>query len=102
MTQDNKRVRALDDPGASDIDVSGAKGAGIARAKAAGFPVLDGFVIAPRCSEQALARAVEVLEPRGTGGARMAIIGHQLDDELLTEIDAHAASLTPPLIVRSS
>jgi len=35
MSLDNKRVRALDDPVASDIDASGAKGAGIARAKAA-------------------------------------------------------------------
>jgi len=102
MSPDNKRVRALDDPGASHIDAGGAKGAGIARAKAAGFPVLDGFVIAPRCSEPALARAVEVLEPRGTGGARMAIIGHQLDDELLADIASHAAALEPPLIVRSS
>lgn len=102
MSLDNKRVRALDDPVASDINASGAKGAGIARAKAAGFPVLDGFVIAPVCSEPALARAVEVLEPRGTGGARMAIIGHQLDDELLADISEHAAALEPPLIVRSS
>jgi len=102
MTTATKRVCALDDPAASDIDVSGAKGAGIARAKAAGFPVLDGFVIAPACSEPALANAVEVLEPRGTGGARMAIIGHQLDDELLGEISSHVESLQAPLIVRSS
>lgn len=102
MTLDNKRVRTLDDPGAIDVDASGAKGAGIARAKAAGFPVLDGFVIAPRCSEPALARAVEVLEPRGTGGARMTIIGHELDDELLADISVHAEALEPPLIVRSS
>ena len=102
MTNTTKRVRTLDDPAASSIDASGAKGAGIARAKAAGFPVLDGFVIAPLCSEAAFARAVEVLEPRGTGGARMAIIGHQLDDELLAEISGHAAALQPPLIVRSS
>ncbi|MFT7476249.1 MAG: phosphohistidine swiveling domain-containing protein [Verrucomicrobiales bacterium] len=102
MTVDNKRVRALDDPEALDINVSGAKGAGIARAKAAGFPVLDGFVIAPHCSQAALDRAVEVLEPRGTGGARMAIIGHQLDDDLVAEINTHAEALEPPLIVRSS
>ena len=95
-------VRALGDPAASQIESSGAKGAGIARAKAAGFPVLDGFVIAPVCSEPALARAVDVLDSRGTGGARMAIIGHQLDEELLAEIDRHAEALEPPFIVRSS
>ncbi len=99
---DNKRVRDLDDPVACNIDASGAKGAGIALAKAAGFPVLDGFVISPSCSEPALARAVDVLDARGTGGARMAIIGLQLDDELLAEISEHASRLQPPLIVRSS
>ena len=102
MATATKRVCALDDPEASDINVSGAKGAGIARAKAAGFPVLNGFVIAPGCSEPALARAVEVLEPRGTGGARMSIIGHQLDDDLLGEISQHVEDLEAPLIVRSS
>ena len=102
MTTATKRVCTLDDPAASNIDVSGAKGAGIARAKAAGFPVLDGFVIAPSCSEAALQSAVELLEPRGTGGARMAIIGHQLDDELLGEISSHVEGLEAPLIVRSS
>jgi phosphohistidine swiveling domain-containing protein len=99
---ENKRVLGLSDPDASDINMSGAKGAGIARAKAAGFPVLDGFVIAPSCSEPALARAVDVLDARGTGGARMAIIGLQLDDDLVAEISEHAALLQPPLIVRSS
>ena len=102
MATATKRVHPLDDPAASEIDISGAKGAGIARAKAAGFPVLDGFVIAPAVSEAALARAVEVLEPRGTGGARMAIIGHDLDEELLLEIENHVEDLQHPLIVRSS
>lgn len=102
MPNENKRVLTLDDPGAADIGASGAKGAGIARAKAAGFPVLDGFVIAPSCSEPALASAVEVLESRGTGGARMKIIGHELGADLLAEINAHADALEPPLIVRSS
>lgn len=97
-----KRICALDDPAAIEIDVSGAKGAGIARAKAAGFPVLDGFVISPSCSEPALQSAVELLEPRGTGGARMAIIGHQLDEELLGEISTQVERLEAPLIVRSS
>ena len=102
MSLDAHRVRGLNDPTAIEVSVSGAKGAGIARAKAAGFPVLDGFVIPPACSQLALANAAEVLEPRGTGGARMTIIGHQLEDELVAEIDAHSAMLTPPLIVRSS
>ena len=102
MTADRFRVRGLDDPTAAQVAVSGAKGAGLARARAAGFPVLDGFVIPPACSEEALARAVEVLESRGTGGSRMAIIGHQLPDSLVEEVEQFAAALQPPFIVRSS
>ena len=102
MTADRSRVRGLDDPSAVDVAVSGAKGAGLARALAAGFPVLDGFVIPPACSEEALGRAVEVLESRGTGGARMAIIGHELPDSLVEQIEQFTVALKPPFIVRSS
>ena len=102
MTADRYRVRGLDDPSAAGVAISGAKGAGLARARAAGFPVLDGFVIPPACSEEALGRAVEVLESRGTGGSRMAIIGHELPDSLVEQIEQFAAELQPPLIVRSS
>ncbi len=102
MTADRFRVRGLDDPSAVDLAISGAKGAGLARARAAGFPVLDGFVIPPACSEEALRRAVEVLDSRGTGGSRMTIIGHQLPDLLIEEVEQFAAELQPPFIVRSS
>lgn len=102
MIADRHRVRGLDDPSAVDIAISGAKGAGLARALAAGFPVLDGFVIPPACSEEALGQAVDVLESRGTGGSRMAIIGHQLPDSLVGQIELFAAALEPPFIVRSS
>ncbi|MYH73111.1 MAG: hypothetical protein F4153_11155, partial [Acidimicrobiia bacterium] len=102
MTADGHRVRGLDDPSAADIAISGAKGAGLARARAAGFPVLDGFVIPPACSKEALGRAVEVLESRGTGGSRMAIIGYQLPDSLDEQIEELSAGLQPPFIVRSS
>lgn len=102
MTPDRFRVRGLDDPSAADVAISGAKGAGLARARAAGFPVLDGFVIPPACSEEALDRAVEVLESRGTGGSRMAIIGHRLPNALIEQIEPFATALKPPFIVRSS
>lgn len=102
MTADDHRVRGLDDPTASDVASSGAKGAGLARARAAGFPVLDGFVIPPACSQEALTRAVDVLESRGTGGSRMAIIGHRLPDSLVEQIDNFSADLDAPYIVRSS
>jgi len=102
MTDAKTRVRDLDDPEALQTEISGAKGAGLAHARAAGFPVLDGFVIPPSCSAPALERAVEVLDKRGTGGARMAIIGQVLPDALTEEICQFADRLTPPLIVRSS
>ena len=102
MIADRFRVRGLDDPTAVDIAVSGAKGAGLARARAAGFPVLDGFVIPAACSEDALGRAVEVLESRGTGGSRMAIIGCQLPDSLVEQVEQFSAGLVAPFIVRSS
>ncbi len=102
MIDDARSVRGLDDPTAVEVEISGAKGAGLARALGAGFPVLDGFVIPPVCSTPALQRAVDVLEERGTGGARMSIIGHELPDALLTQIEDFAADMEPPLIVRSS
>lgn len=102
MLEDPLRVRGLDDPTAADVAISGAKGAGLARALAAGFPVLDGFVIPAACSEPALARGLEVLESRGTGGARMAIIGYAMPDELVAAVEAFASKLKAPLIVRSS
>ncbi len=99
-------VIELDDPAATEVAVAGAKGAGLARARAQGFPVLDGFVIAAHCSEPALARASEVLDQRGTGGARMSIIGHQVPDDLIEQATAAAGALPPrgpgSLIVRSS
>jgi phosphohistidine swiveling domain-containing protein len=82
--------------------VSGAKGAGLARARAAGFPVLDGFVIAAEASASVLAHAARLLDQSGTGGARMSIIRADLPHELLVEIERAASELPEPLIVRSS
>ena len=102
MTETTSQVIRLDNPAATDVAASGAKGAGLARARAAGFPVLDGFVIHPSASVPAMARASEVLEARGTGGARMAIIGYQVPEELGEQIEQAASALPTPLIVRSS
>jgi phosphohistidine swiveling domain-containing protein len=95
-------VVSLDEAAASDPAVAGAKGAALARARAAGFPVLDGFVIGAQVSAEALAGAVDQLATRGTGGARLSIIHHQLDEAVRHQIDAAAARLPEPLIVRSS
>lgn len=95
-------VLPLDHPAASDVAVSGAKGAGLARAKAAGLPVPDGFVVSPAASLDALALAESQMQARGSGGARMAIIGCDLDAGLADAMADAAGGLTEPLIVRSS
>jgi hypothetical protein len=95
-------VRSLDDPLAVDVAVSGAKGAGLARARAAGLPVLDGFVIDAAASASVLARAAGLLGQRGSGAARMSIIRAGLPDALLDAIERAAIDLPEPLIVRSS
>ncbi len=95
-------VIGLDDRAASRVELAGAKGAGLAQARAAGMPVLDGFVVAPAVSEPALVQAAEVMEHRGTGGARMAIIGAELPESVLEAIAQAASVLSEPLIVRSS
>ncbi len=102
MDHEALRVRGLDDPRSTEVAIAGAKGAGLARALAAGFPVLDGFVIPAACSEPALQAAVEVLDARGTGGSRMTIIGYDVPGELAAQIDEFAGALPAPLIVRSS
>jgi len=95
-------VTLLDDPTTANVTVSGAKGAGLAQARTAGLPVLDGFVISPEASVNALTHAAKVLDERGSGGARMSIIATELPADLLTQIEAAAADLPEPLIVRSS
>lgn len=102
MKRDPSRVRGLDDPTSVSLEISGAKAAGLARARAEGFPVLDGFIIPPTCSQDAFEQAVEVLDSRGTGGARMEVIGHELSEDLVAQIDKFSATLPTPLIVRSS
>jgi hypothetical protein len=95
-------VVGLDDPIARNPEVSGAKAAGLALARAAGLPVLDGFVIPVSASEPAIARGAAALQTGGTGAARRMVIGFRVDDVLLADIDVAATRLRPPYIVRSS
>ncbi|MGH9213303.1 MAG: PEP/pyruvate-binding domain-containing protein [Acidimicrobiales bacterium] len=104
MTVVAARVLGLDHPSATEVGVSGAKGAGLARAQAAGLPVLDGFVVAAAASVDALASGQAVLASGGSGAARLAIIRGPFDAALEADIAtaAAAAGLPEPLIVRSS
>lgn len=102
MTAVRPLVVGLDDPSTTEVAVGGAKAAGLARARAAGLPVLEGFVVSPAASVGAISAGRELLEPAGSGGARMAVIRSQLDPSLLADIASAAAGLPQPVIVRSS
>ncbi len=95
-------VLPLGHPAACDVAAAGAKGAGLALATAAGLPVPDGFVVSPAASGPALELAEAQMASRGSGGARMAIIGCELDAELTDALERAAQGLPEPLIVRSS
>lgn len=95
-------VVELGDPAACDAARSGAKGAGLARARAAGLPVLDGFVLTAAMSVAALDAGRNRLAAAGTGGARLAVIRSALGGAIGAAIARAAARLPEPLIVRSS
>lgn len=92
----------LDDPRATDPVVAGAKGAGLARARQAGLPVLPGFVVAAEAGRSSLARGAATLPHRGSGGARSAVLAVPLDPSLAGALSAAVARVPEPLIVRSS
>ena len=98
----NPRVVSLGDPDALDVAVVGAKAAGLARARRAGLPALDGFVVTLAASTEPLRRAAEELAGRGSGAARMVLLRSELDEALLAEIGEAAAEIAEPLIARSS
>ncbi|MYI18601.1 MAG: hypothetical protein F4121_00495 [Acidimicrobiia bacterium] len=96
------RVVRLDDPEALDVSAVGAKAANLARARRAGLPALDGFVVTLAASAEPLRQAAEELARRGSGAARMVLLRSELDEALAAEIDGAAAALAEPLIARSS
>ena len=98
----SQRVVRLDDPEALDVSTVGAKAANLARARRAGLPALDGFVVTLVASAGPLGRAAAELARRGSGAARMVLLRAELDEALATEIAEAAAGLAEPLIARSS
>ena len=96
------RVVRLDGPEALDVSAVGAKAAGLARARRAGLPALDGFVVTLAASAEPLRLAAEELAGRGSGAARMVLLRSELDETLAAEIAEAAAELAEPLIARSS
>ncbi len=96
------RCLTLDDPAAQDASVAGAKAGGLARARAAGLPVLPGVVVPVAESTPVVTAAGAALRDEGEGRARLAAMQVEPDDDLLAELVDRLADLGRPLIVRSS
>lgn len=98
-----RRVLELDDPAARDAAVVGAKAAGLARASAAGLPVLPGVVVPVEESDAVVRAAAEAMGDAGSDvRARMAAMQVQPDPQLIAELRDRLAGFSAPLIVRSS
>jgi phosphohistidine swiveling domain-containing protein len=96
------RVLELDDPAACDAAVVGAKAAGLARASAAGLPVLPGVVVPVGESDVVVRAAADAMGEGSDVRARMAVMKVQPDPQLIAELRDRLAGFSAPLIVRSS
>lgn len=93
------RCLDLTDDAATDPAIAGAKAAGLARARAAGLPVLPGVVV-PAAESQPV---VDAAMAAGRGGRpRMAAMEVEPDGLLLAELQERVSALESPFIVRSS
>lgn len=92
----------LDDARSTDPAIAGAKGAGLARARQVGLPVLPGLLVPAAHSQGAMAMASATLVTRGSGGARAVVSSWPLPGELTDRLAKAATALGEPLIVRSS
>jgi len=95
-------VLQLADPRCQDVAVVGGKAAGLAAAKSAGIPVLDGFVVPTSAAIGALRAGVEALPARGSGGARRAAMATAIDVGLASQLRTAVADLGGDVVVRSS
>ncbi|HEX6843908.1 MAG TPA: PEP/pyruvate-binding domain-containing protein [Actinomycetota bacterium] len=97
------RLLSLDDPRALAPGVVGAKAAGLARAMAAGLPVLPGWVVPASAGASAIAEGASVLARGGSAAAAcLAINGLDLDPKLLDAARDALAVAGGRGIVRSS
>ena len=65
----------LDQNDSLDPDRVGSKASRLAVARRAGLPILPGFVVTAEASRHHLELGARQLETRGSGGARLAVIG---------------------------
>jgi hypothetical protein len=93
-------ILGLDDPAAVDPKRVGAKAAALARARQGGLPVLPGFVVEVSASTRHIELGSSLLDRRGSGGARLAVISEPVPDSV--RIEATGRELSGSLAVRSS
>ncbi|MPZ74162.1 MAG: hypothetical protein GEU74_13180 [Nitriliruptorales bacterium] len=92
----------LDDQRSGDPAVAGAKAATLARARTLGFPVLDGVVVPSAAGMPSVRAGVKALTATGSGGARLAVMAIEVDDDLADELRRSVERLGAPVVVRSS
>ncbi len=97
-----RRLVSLEDPRARDEGTAGAKAAGLARARAAGLPVLPGWVLPSGEAGDAAAAGSAALARSGPAAACLAVAGLRLDADLLAELARATDELGGSVIVRSS
>ncbi|MBV8151669.1 MAG: hypothetical protein JOY59_08935 [Candidatus Eremiobacteraeota bacterium] len=90
---------ALED--AVDDASAGAKAARLARARAAGLPVLPGIVVPAEAAAPALAAGLRA-HAGGSGAAQLAVMDWPFDAALSAALAEHALALGSHLVVRSS
>jgi phosphohistidine swiveling domain-containing protein len=90
----------LDDDRSLDPHLVGAKAARLARARRAGIPVLEGFVINGSASMHHMEIGADALTRRGSGGARLEMMSEPLANA--DDLTAAASLLGSRLVARSS
>lgn len=90
----------LDQNESLDPDRVGSKASRLAVARRAGLPILPGFVVTAEASRHHLELGARQLETRGSGGARLAVIGEPVP--FGSDLISAGSALGPILVARSS
>ncbi|HEU4320542.1 MAG TPA: PEP-utilizing enzyme [Acidimicrobiia bacterium] len=93
-------ITDLDSPSSLDPGRVGAKAAALAAARAAGAPVVPGFVVEGSASRHHMGVGTAALATRGSGGARLAVSGEPID--FAPDLIAAGEQIGEQLVARSS
>jgi phosphohistidine swiveling domain-containing protein len=96
------RILPLRSVAAQPVSRVGGKAAGLARARSAGLPVLDGWVVPSEAASGARAAAAGYAQTGRTAQAALAVMATELDPALRASLERAAGLLGGSLIVRSS